>query len=59
MNKIDYWLVGGIIAEMRRINSVEALEEAQKNFLRARRKGEIFRLDSTGQSKISSMKWKK
>jgi hypothetical protein len=38
---------------------VEALEEAQRNFLRARRKGEIFRLDSTGQSKISSMKWKK
>jgi hypothetical protein len=38
---------------------MEAIEEAQRNFLRAHREGRIFRLDGTWQSKISSKKWKK
>jgi len=37
---------------------MEALEETPRNFLRARRKGETFRLDGVGQSKISSIMWK-
>lgn len=34
------------------------IEEAQRNFLNAQREGKTFKLDSIGQSKISSRKWK-
>ena len=47
-----------ISPETKYMHLMEALEEAQRNFLRARAKGETFRLDGVGQSKISSIKWK-
>ena len=48
-----------ISPETKYMHLMEAVEEAQRNFLRTRRKGETFRLDGVGQSKISSIKWKK
>lgn len=48
-----------ISSETKYMHLMEAVEEAQRNFLRARRKGETFRRDGVGQSKISSIKWKK
>lgn len=47
-----------VTPEIKYMHIMEAIEEAQRNFLRARHKGETFRLDGTGQSKISSIMWK-
>ena len=59
MSKTYYRCIGPILEEIRQMHFREALEEAQRNFLRAKRRSETFRRYGKGQSKISSKKWKK
>jgi len=37
---------------------MEVIEEAQRNFLRTKRKDETINANGVGQSKISSKRWK-
>ncbi|MGF7118629.1 hypothetical protein [Methanobacterium oryzae] len=47
-----------ISPETKYMHLMEALEEAQRNFLRVRRKGETFRLDRKCQSSLICRRWK-
>ena len=48
-----------ISPETKYIHLMEAVEEAQLNFLLASLKGETFNISGKGQAKISSKRWKK
>lgn len=58
IDKSNFKFNNVISLETRYMHLMEAVEEAWGNFLRARRKGETFRLDGVGQSRILSIKWK-
>lgn len=47
-----------ISPETRYMHLMEAVQEAELNFLLASLKGETFHISGKGQSKISSKKWK-